>query len=246
MTVQPTPADLPAAAPPPPPGIAVPGAPPAVVALEQSVSERSLADRPLTSWALTFFVLSPVTFGIYWIVTWFKRLNRVDAFIGRKTRYYDAVLDYTQQYADQKGRGDEVRGEIASIRSEVQGAYGTRIKPLRAGRSFLLTMVTFGVYGIVVQYRLNRVWDDIQNVEQRFDGQLGALWYRLGLTQYQLSFQVDPTKKRSFGLYYVLSMVTFGIYGLVWDHRIHTDPDALYPRFHSVEDFILQTARVAR
>jgi hypothetical protein len=41
----------------------------------------------------------------------------------------------------------------------------------------------------------------------------------------------------------ILSIVTFGIWSLVWEYKIQTDPDNLYNEFHSVEDTVLQTVR---
>ena len=37
--------------------------------------------------------------------------------------------------------------------------------------------------------------------------------------------------------------MTVGIWGLVWDYKIHTDPDKLFSEYHSIEDTILQIVR---
>jgi hypothetical protein len=49
--------------------------------------------------------------------------------------------------------------------------------------------------------------------------------------------------RRNFGLYLGLSIITFGIYGIIWDYQLHTDPEKVYPEFHSVEDTVLNGAR---
>ena len=43
----------------------------------------------------------------------------------------------------------------------------------------------------------------------------------------------------------ILSIVTFGIWALVWDYKIHTDPENLYGDFHGIEDTVLQVVRSA-
>ncbi|WP_420907373.1 DUF4234 domain-containing protein [Streptomyces scabichelini] len=48
---------------------------------------------------------------------------------------------------------------------------------------------------------------------------------------------------RSFGLHLFLTIITLGIYGILWDYRLHTDPEKVYPEFHSVEDGVLGALR---
>jgi hypothetical protein len=40
-------------------------------------------------------------------------------------------------------------------------------------------------------------------------------------------------------------MVTIGIYGLIWDYRLHTDPEKVYAEFRSVENTVLNGVRNA-
>jgi len=86
-------------------------------------------------------------------------------------------------------------------------------------------------------------WWNAQVLEQDFDDKLSQVWTRLGLLKYPLNFNEDQSKRRSFGLYLVLTFITFGIWGLIWDYKIHTDPDNLFNDFHAIEDSVLQTVR---
>ncbi len=104
-------------------------------------------------------------------------------------------------------------------------------------------MLTLGIWNFVWLYKMNRIWYDLQTVEENFDRAISQIWIRLGLTKYPLNFAVDPSKKRSYPLYLLLSVVTAGIWAFVWDYKIHTDPDSLYKEFHSVEDMVLQVVR---
>jgi hypothetical protein len=135
------------------------------------------------------------------------------------------------------------RSSSARWRGEVNAAYAGNLRKLNAGLSFLLTIVTLGIYGLFVLHRMNRYWWDAQVLEQDFDDKLSQTWTKLDLMRYPLSFNVDQSKRRGYALYLILSIVTFGIWGLVWDYKIHTDPDNLYASFHSVEDTVLQTVR---
>src|SRR2546423_1622370 len=114
---------------------------------------------------------------------------------------------------------------------------------MASGLPVLLTVVTFGLYGFYVLYRLNRYWWDAQVLEQDFDDKLSQIWTKLNLMRYPISFTADQGKRRSYALYLILSLVTFGLWAIVWDYKIQTDPDNLYDEFHSVEDTVLQAVR---
>jgi hypothetical protein len=184
-----------------------------------------------------------VTLGIYGLVLFFKRINRIDGFSDRKRLYYEALIDWTELHSQQKGKEDEVHHMLGDMRSEVQVAYSGDLRKIKAGMSFLLTIVTIGFYSYFVLYRMNRYWWDAQVVEQDFDDKLSQVWSRLDLMRYPVSFTIDQGKQRSYPLYLILSIVTLGIWGIVWDYKIQTDPDNLFPEFHSVEDTVLQVVR---
>jgi len=97
----------------------------------------------------------------------------------------------------------------------------------------------------VVLYQLNRAWDDRQRFEAAQLDRLNKAWLKLGIVAYPVVFAPDPSKRRNFWLNVVLVIVTLGIWGLIWDYRIYTDPNALFPAFHSVEDTVLTVARAA-
>ena len=178
-------------------------------------------DVPLINWWLYTLIVAPVTFGIYSIVVFFKRTGRVDKFIVRKRDYYRALLDYTGKYTQENNTYDLIHHDLADL------------------------MVTMGLWGFIWLYKMNRVWYDLQKIEQDFDDKLSQIWIKAGLIKYPLTFNLDCSKNRSYILYFILSIVTFGIWGLVWDYKIHTDPDNIYKEFHSVEDTVLQTVRTA-
>jgi hypothetical protein len=71
------------------------------------------------------------------------------------------------------------------------------------------------------------------------------MWAKLGIVRYPISFTPRQSVKRSFGLYLGLSVLTVGVWSLVWDYKVHTDPDSLYPEFHSAEDAVLNAVRNA-
>lgn len=214
-----------------------------VTAIDRSIKERRDTDAVFINYWLYFFVVLWATFGIYGIVLFFKRIKRVDGFSERKQAYYEGLIEWTERYSLQRGKSDDVHHALEDMRSEVNAAYKGDLRQINAGVALLLTIVTLGIYGLYVLYRLNRYWWDAQVLEQDFDDKLSQAWTNLGLIRYPVSFTIDQGKRRSYALYLILSIVTFGIWGIVWDYKIHTDPENLYREYHSVEDTVLQTVR---
>jgi hypothetical protein len=215
-----------------------------VTTLDRAIKKRRDSDTTLINYWLYIFLVNPITLGIYGIFLFFRRIGRIDDFSERKHPYYTSLLEWTERYAAQTGKTDTVHHEITELRSEVERAYKGDLRPIKAGLSFLLTIVTLGIYGFYVLYRINRYWWDAQVLEQDFDDKFSQTWMKLDLMRYPLTFEVDQSKRRSYALYLILSIITFGLWLLFWwDYQIQVDPDKLYNTFHSVEDTVLQTVR---
>jgi hypothetical protein len=58
-----------------------------------------------------------------------------------------------------------------------------------------------------------------------------------------LTLEPDEELRRGFGMHLFLTFVTLGIFGIVWDYRLHTDPDKVYPEFYAAEDGLLSGLR---
>jgi hypothetical protein len=211
--------------------------------IDRSIKARRESDQTFINYWLYLFVVSWVTLGIYGIVLYYRRMARIDRFSERKLAYYRALTQWTERYSQQQGAEDSVHHLLGDMSSEIAAAEKGDLRQINATVSLLLTFVTLGFYGLWVTYRMNRYWWDAQVAEQEFDDKLSQAWANLGLMRYPISYSLDQSKRRSYPLYLVLSIVTFGIWGIVWDYKIHTDPDHLYGEFHSVEDTVLQTVR---
>ena len=216
-----------------------------VARLEQSIRSRSETDHKFLNWWIWFLLLSWITLGIATLYYFYRRMSRIDAFSRRKQTYYDVLIEFTERRADVAGAASAIRPLTEQMRAALAEASQTSLKPIGAGLNLLLTFITLGIWGWVVIYKVNRAWDDRQRFEAAFDDQLGQAWLQLGLLTHPITFKVDEGKRRNFWLWLLLSIVTLGIWYLVWDYRTFTDPDRLYPEYHSVEDAVLQIARTA-
>jgi Domain of unknown function (DUF4234) len=214
-----------------------------VTRLDRALKERRDTDVQLVKWWLYFLLLSWITLGIYVLYVYFKRMSRIDGFSHRKRAYYESLLEWTSREPTAKGKEDAVHHDLDHLGDEVTRAYSGDFRPISPPVSFILTLVTIGICGFVVLYRLNRYWWDAQLVEQDFDDKLSQIWMRLGIARYPLTFQVDQSKRRDYAFYLILSFVTLGIWAMVWDYKIYTDLDNLVGEYHSIEDSVLHTVR---
>ncbi|HWM35822.1 MAG TPA: DUF4234 domain-containing protein [Streptomyces sp.] len=217
----------------------------AVQRVDRYVHQRRFTDQRLVSWVLYFFLLSWVTLGIYAIYLFYVRMQRADRFRDRRVHYYDAVVASTRQYAEVSGQYDAIHDDLDDLERFVKERFTDEHKPIEAGSSLILSIITLGIYGLYATYRMMRFWWEIQLTEQDFDEKLSLIWTSLGITRYPVTFEADEELHRSFGMYLLLTIVTLGIFGIVWDYRLHTDPDRVYPEFHSAEDLVLSALRGA-
>lgn len=215
----------------------------AVTALEASIRRRADTDTQFLNWWVYVLLVSWVTLGIASIYFFIKRMSRIDKYSIRKLEYYTALADFTDRYSQAAQQQAQADATLRDMRTLLERAKGYSLKPIGALKSFLLTIVTFGIWGVVAWYQINRAWADRQQTEAEFDQLLSSAWLQLGITRYPITFEPAPGKNRNFWLYFGLQIITLGIWGLVWDYKVHTDPDNIFPRIHQVEDTVLQLVR---
>src|SRR6185437_3384708 len=75
----------------------------AVPQVERYVRGRRETNFKLVGWGLYAFLLSWVTFGIYPIIIFYRRIDRADLYRDRKAGYYESLVALTRQVAQQKG-----------------------------------------------------------------------------------------------------------------------------------------------
>lgn len=216
---------------------------PAVQDIDRYTRESRDTDRPLISWGLYFFLLSWVTFGIYPLFVFYRRLDRAERFRVRKMNYYRSVTLFARQHADQVGQYQAAAGAIDDLDRYTADRFMRTHKQIRPGLALFLTFVTLGVFGAVSVARLMRFWWQIQVTEVRFNQKLSPIMLNLRIARYPVIFQPVQKLNRGFWMHFLLTFVTLGIYGMVWDYQLHTDPDRVHPEFHAVEDTVLNIAR---
>lgn len=214
-----------------------------ILEIEKSIKERRQSDIKLTNFWVTMFLLSPVTLGIYPLIQGYKQVDRVDKFIKRKRKYYEGIINYTEKYLKENNNYDEYQYKYNELKDSYKESFLKECKELNYFLSLLFTIITLGIYGVYFGYKINKIWDDIQKFEDDFYEKVNNIWSKVGIVKYPINFKYDSSKKRSYIVNLILSLVSFGIWGLVWNYKLWVDPDNLYGEIHTAEDVVLSTIR---
>ena len=113
--------------------------------------------------------------------------------------------------------------------------------------TLLAVLIIWGIDTAIVVliyiYRMNKVWDDIQQFESEMYDTISHIFISLKLLDQPVIYCTDPRIKKDFVLYTILGFVTCGIWFLVWDYYIHKAPDEMYNTFHKAEDVMIEVVK---
>ena len=161
-----------------------------ILEIERSIKERRESDIKLTNFWVTILLLSPVTLGIYPVIQGYKQIARIDKFIQRKRKYYSEVINYTEKYLKENNYFDEYQHKFNELKNSYNDIFLKECKELNILLALLLSFVTLGIYGIYFNYRLNRIWDDLQKFEEEFYDKLNLIWSKVDIIKYPINFRI--------------------------------------------------------
>ena len=213
-----------------------------ILRIERSIRDRNDSDKILVNFWLYFFMLSWITFGIMRIILFFQIIGRIDRFIVRKKAYYEGLIKFCEHVSKDLGKYEELSMNINRLRDVYEYEFLMKNRSINAGLSFFLVLITFGIWNLVVRYKTNKAWENLQLSEQKFYDELNPIFTKLGLTKYPIDYRIK-SKSRNYFLYLFLSIITLGIWTIVWNYNIHTDPEDLYSEFHVAEDSVLASIK---
>lgn len=96
---------------------------------------------------------------------------------------------------------------------------------------------------LIYIYRMNKIWDDVQQFESEMYDTISQVFMSLKLLDHPVIYCTDPRIKKDFIIYTILGFVTGGIWFLVWDYYVHTAPDDMYQTFHKAEDIMVEVVK---
>ena len=183
-----------------------------------------------------------------------QRINRLNFFITRKKEWYQTIASMVKEQNTDVKRANKltnlINQKFISIKPiSLRSFLGIHVVILSLSMSMIEKNATFvlGIFFIiwivklfVYQLSLNNSWNRLQYFESEFDSTLSEIWKEDHKIEDSFSYTIDLRKKRNYFVWLFCSYVSLGIVGIVWDYKMHTDPDNMYKQFHDREDEILE------
>ena len=211
----------------------------AIADLERSVSRKKETDRIMSfpKW----IILSIVTFGFAGLLMQYFLIERRNEHFKRQKRIVEGIETIMKAHAEKNDKINSETAKISSLVKDVRDDEGERSSFL-----WIFLMVVTGVAGFYVLYfltsdvfkhfkRQNEIIVEYISAIGKLGGDTSPLM-NLAKTQY-------PVPERSFVLYFVLSIVTFGIFTIYWLYTIFKDWNNHFQSQWPAEDQILASIR---
>lgn len=206
-----------------------------VYKLQQNKGSRPATDIELMNWWLDVFVLQPFTAGLYYFWREYKQIERRDKHFSRIQEFFSLTTEALDTLSEQQ-RG-VARQELAQLKRDLETEPDVKalFAPKNPGLSLVLSFLTFGLYAIYILYHEMKEWADLQSFEQEYLARVNPVLQKLGLCQHSITLEY-VTKRRSLFLAFLWGLLTFGVYGLYLDYKIHHEPDRVFVESYKMED----------
>lgn len=174
----------------------------------ENINQGEIYEKPYINWS-SFVIFSILSFGIFGLYYFIKRVNRVNFLINRKKELGKLFVQKYNRY---------------------NLNYYNSIETINPYLSILLIFLTLGIYFYIYIYKFNNIWQVIDNCEENF--------YRDFCQLSGKSINFQPIEKSNYFYNLLLSFITFGIWFLVWDYKIHNKAGKFFYLVHNREKIL--------
>lgn len=184
---------------------------------------------------LIFFQIVGLIAGIVYAYMLYKLVNRRNKHFQRQLFLYDDLANLAKELATKKGV--DISLSLNNMQRTNQEARFEETEKSAA----LWAIVTFfiGITAIYVYYFLMRDFYKHERREDMFIEDLNRSLMAAGITV-NLPRRTLPIPDRSFVLYFILSIITLGIFSIYWLYVLLTDPNSHFRQQALTEDTIIQ------
>lgn len=231
------------------------------ISIGEAVRMRDHSDRVMSvAWILLPFV--GIAFGIVGVVSifviglggfavllglsivdivlvvsfWYFLISRRNNHFKRDKVLRDGLVSYFIQEAAAKGKSNDISTEIATMNA-INGEASAEETQKSAVLWIVLSIVTLGLLGLYVLYFLTKDPYRHDSRQQGFMQQTQSALTKLGKTVVNPSWKA--LSSRSFALYFVLSIVTLGLFEFYWFYTLIVDFNGHFKAQWQLEDSIM-------
>ena len=112
--------------------------------------------------------------------------------------------------------------------------------------TILVVAIITSIYGIYAFYlyasQMSKAWDDIQAIESEMYSFISNVLIKENIIKEPLEYKPYYYNIKS-KAYFLINLLTLGIWGLVWDYKVHIMPERLYKNLHNAEDEVLKALK---
>lgn len=207
-------------------------------------SRRRLETDKEMSFGL-YIVLSIITFGIYAIYAHYKLIEREQDHFDRMARFNDDLYKLAAEQADDTGRTGEVSPQLEELRG-----LNEDFQRLQAGKErsaalwTIISIITLGIAYLYVYYFLHRDLYEHQRAEAEYIEKASQVLNALGIGKHPITVE-QIVGERSYPLYLLISLVTFGLFGIYWNYTFFKDGNDHFQEHQRFEDQLMSVIRTA-
>ena len=171
--------------------------------------------------------------GIIFLYLYYILIKRRNRHFARQVRFFQAAVPLLREAAQSKGIDVEAR--LVPVERSLREAQDDE-----AEKSAVLWVVLSFFTGIAALYVFYFLMRDFHRHERREDGLIEDISHVLvDLGQMELPKRVEPVPRRSFALYFILSIITVGIFGIYWIYTLIEDPNTHFREQRKMEAELL-------
>ncbi len=163
-------------------------------------------------------------------------LSRRNKHFRRQSRFSEDFIAHLRSLTSKKGLDEEVGlSNLERTAREMKTTDDEKSAILWTVLAFIPIVNVFAI--LYILYFLGKDFRIHERNEDGFIEDSGRILQNVGL---ELSVRrMDPTPNRSFILYIILSIVTFGLFGIYWLYTFIADPNAHFKHHQQYEDDLI-------
>lgn len=163
-------------------------------------------------------------------------LSRRNKHFRRQSRFSQDLISHLRSLTSKKGLDEEVGlSNLERTTREMKNTDDEKSAILWTVLAFIPILNVFAI--LYILYFLGKDFRIHERNEDGFIEDSNRILQNVGL---ELSVRrMDPTPNRSFILYIILSIVTFGLFGIYWLYTLIADPNAHFKHHQQYEDDLI-------
>ncbi len=169
-------------------------------------------------------------------------LSRRNKHFRRQSRFSEDFIAHLRNLTSKKGLDEEVGlSNLERTAREMKNTDDEKSAILWTVLAFIPILNVFAI--LYILYFLGKDFRIHERNEDGFIEDSNRILQNVGL---ELSVRrMDPTPNRSFILYIILSIVTFGLFGIYWLYTLIADPNAHFKHHQQYEDDLISKLSTA-